>query len=483
MDRHLDPTRTRRATQKFAAWLAAGTIAMGLGAAAVSGTAVAYADTGSSGAAHSSSDGSNSTARKHDSTGRPAGRPASRAGDTVGAASTPTSRAPLSLVSDSTTASPAAKTKASATPKLPTPQAVFNDIARQIQYTLFNRAPTANPSRNAQSGEDKEITGAVNGVGNNGYDPTYKVTTQPKYGEVTLDPATGQYTYTARNDLITPGITDQFTVAVNNGTAAKLPGVLGQVQLLLHSVAVALGAAKPDTVEKTITVTVTGTGVYGNQQTNAKNWQEQDGDNTCVLLAVASVVGQLNGSLPTEQAMVTLAKATPSVVDPAAKMYLGTKAATGDAGLDIRDGAALLQHFGITGTISTFDGKARDGQSVAETKAAYGQGALTAVAAALAEGKAVMVDVDSDTIVKASSGQVSSTVVTETDHEIAVSGVDLANGLVYVNDGNLGKGSVGIPLTAFMSAWGADNFGLVIAHKAASAASLPAATLTVSIAA
>lgn len=467
----------RKAAEKFAAWLAAGTIAMGLGAAAVSGTAVAYADTGSSGSAsHSTSDASNSAATKRDSTGstrRTVGKLAPKAGAASSAATDSKSRASLSLVPDS----PAAKTKASATPKLPTPQAVLNDIARQIHYTFFNTAPTADPTQNEQSGENKEITGAINGVGNNGFDPTYKVATQPKYGELTLDPKTGQYTYIARDALIAPGITDQFTVTVNNGTAARLPGVLGQVQLLLHSVAVALGAAKPDTVEKTITVTVTGTGVYGDQQTNAKNWQEQDGDNTCVLLAVASVANQLNGTNLTEQDLVTLAKATTSVVNPPEKMYLGTKAATGDAGLDIRDGAALLQHFGITGTLTTFDGKAQNGQTVAETKAAYGQAALTALAVALAEGKGVMVDVDSTTIVDASSGQVSSTPVTETDHEIAVSGVDLVNGLVYVNDGNLTKGSVAIPTNAFMSAWGADNFGLIIAQKTATAAAFSAGSV------
>ncbi len=467
MNRHMGATHRRRAAQILAAWLAAGTIAIGLGAASVGATAVAYADTGSSGAASHSSTASNSPAIKHDSTAstrRAVGKPAPKP-------SSPTARPSLSVVSDS----PTAKTKAYATTRLPTPQAVLRDITRQIQYTFFNKTPTATPSQSAQTGDDKQIAGEINGSGNNGFNPTYAVTEQPKYGTVTLDQATGHYTYVARDGLIEPGITDTFTVAVDNGTAAKLPGLLGQVQLLVHSLALALGAAKPDTIEETITVTVTGTGVYGDQLTNAKNWQEQEGDNTCVLLAVASVANQLNGTTLTEQQLVTLAKATTSVADPPAKMYLGTKKDTGDAGLDVRDGVELLKHYGLTGTLTTFDGKARDGQTVAETKAAYGQNALTTMAVALAEGKAVMVDVDSDTIVKAAEGQVSSTPVTETDHEIAVSGVDLAKGLVYVNDGNLDKGSVAIPVSAFMSAWGADNFGLVIVGKAPAVAAALAA--------
>ncbi len=95
-----------------------------------------------------------------------------------------------------------------------------------------------------------------------------------------------------------------------------------------------------------------------------------------------------------------------------------------------------------------------------------------------------MVDVDADSIVKAANGQVSDTIATETNHMVVVTGVDIKAGLVYLNDGNLSKGSVGIPMKAFMDSWGgADNFGLVTAQKAVSEASLPAATVTLSIAA
>ncbi len=108
---------------------------------------------------------------------------------------------------------------------------------------------------------------------------------------------------------------------------------------------------------------------------------------------------------------------------------------------------------------------------------------MTALSAALAEGKAAMVDVDADSIVKAANGQVSDTIATETNHMVVVTGVDIKAGLFYLNDGNLSKGSVGIPIKAFMDSWGADNFGLVTAQKAVSDASLPAATVTLSIAA
>ncbi|QEN15114.1 hypothetical protein ACRDU6_22650 [Mycolicibacterium sp. ELW1] len=479
MDFNTGQTRRRRAAHKFAAWLAAATMAAGLGAAVVSGTAVAYADTGSSGSAsHASSGASNSPATKHDSTGssrRTAANLAPKTRPTSAAATTPTSRASLSLVPDTV----APKTKASAVPQLPTPEAV-------LRYTFFNRAPSAHPTQNTQTGDNKEITGAINGASNNGLGLTYKVTQQPKYGELSFDPNTGNYSYVARNDLITPGITDQFTVAVSNGGAAKLPGVLGQLQLALHSMAVALGAAKPDTVEKTITIAVTGTGQYGTPDANAKWYQDQQVDNSCVLVADAGIIGQLTGNVLTEQYMITLAKNTTSVSNPPRKMYLGTQAETKFAGLTITDGVALLKQFGIDGTYTTYKTAPRGGQSrkeAAEVKAADGNRALTALSAALAEGKAVMVDVDADSIVKAANGQVSDTIATETNHMVVVTGVDIKAGLVYLNDGNLSKGSVGIPIKAFMDSWGADNFGLVTAQKAVSDASLPAATVTLSIAA
>ncbi len=471
-------TRRRRAAHKFAAWLAAGTITAGLGAAMVGGTAVAYADTGSSGSAsHSGSEASNSTATKRDSTGssrRSVAKLAPKAGPASAAASEPTSRS-LSLVPDSS----AVKPKAAATPQRPTPQQI-------LQYTFFNRSPSVAPTQSAQSGENKEITGALNGTSNNGLGLTYKLTQNTKYGDLSFDQSTGQYTYVARQDLITPGITDQFTVAVSNGAGAKLPGVLGQLQLALHSMAVALGAAKPDTVEKTITIAVTGTGQYGTPDTNAKWYQDQQVDNSCVLVADAGIIGQLTGDLPTEQYMITLAKNTTSVSNPPRKMYLGTQAETKFAGLTIVDGVALLKQFGIDGTYTTYKTAPRGGQTrqkTAQVKAADGNRALTALSAALAAGKAAMVDVDADSIVKAANGQVSDTIATETNHMVVVTGVDIKAGLVYLNDGNLSKGSVGIPMKAFMDSWGADNFGLVTAQKAVSEASLPAATVTLSIAA
>jgi hypothetical protein len=469
MDQCTGQTRRRKAAQKFAAWLAAGTITVGLGAAMASGTAVAYADTGSPGTgAHSTSDSSNSTATKHDSASSPrraVGKATSRP-TAAGLATAPNSRPSLTLVPDTSTA---AKTKASATPQVPTPKSVLSDISRQINYIFFNKAPTADPSQDGQAGPKKQITGAVNGVSHNGFDATYTVTEQPKYGKVTLDPKTGEFAYVARDELVTPGITDQFTVRVSNGAAAKLPGLLGQLQFALHSIAVALGVAKPDTIEKDIVVKVTGTGIYGTQAAQKGFWLEQTIDNDCVLIADAAIIAQLGGPKLTEAEIVAVGKTTTSTVDPTKPMYVGTKADTGFLGLYNADDVALLKNYGINATYKSYVDDPEPGEAPNKATQVDGQRALSDVEAALAAGKAVAVVVDAGLIVNASGADVP-TPDPEANHWVVVTGVDIANGKVYLNDGNLPAGSTPVSMAGFMWSWQSSDFGVIVAENAAIAA-------------
>ncbi len=466
MDRSTGHTRRRRAAQKFAAWLAAGTITAGLGVAMVGGTAVAYADTGSS---HSTSDSSNVSAPKNDSASSPrkaVGKPAPKVRATrttttpsaSGLATAPSSKPSLSLVTTDTTP------KASATPRVPTLQSVLNDIGRQIDYTFFNKAPTANPTQGAQAGPNKQVDGDINGSGNNGFDPTYTVTEQPKYGTVTLDPKTGVYSYVARDELINPGITDEFTVTVNNGAAAKLPGLLGQLQLALHSMAVALGVAKPDTIEKDIVVKISGTGKYGTPADQAQYWLEQTIDNDCVLIADAAIIAQLGGPRFTEAEIVAIGKATPSVVDSTKPMYVGTKAETGSGGVYTGDGVALLKKYGLDATYRSYVDDPEPGEAPNKATQVDGQRALADVEAALAAGKAVAVVVDAGLIVNA-SGQNVETPAPEANHWVVVTGVDISTGKVYLNDGNLAAGSSAVSMAGFMWSWQSSDFGVIVASK------------------
>jgi hypothetical protein len=146
----------------------------------------------------------------------------------------------------------------------PTQGSFLDDISRQIAYIFFNRAPGASVDVGGQSTDSsRQITVNVYGQSNNGFGVSYSIKEQPAYGELTEGDEPGTYIYTADEKLRVPGISDHFTITVNNGTQAALPGLAGTIQRLLHSIAIAVGAAKPDTIDKEISVTVEGTGKYG----------------------------------------------------------------------------------------------------------------------------------------------------------------------------------------------------------------------------
>lgn len=357
----------------------------------------------------------------------------------------------------STTASALAARSASAQPA--GPQAFFEEIGKQIAYIFFNRAPSVDPDVGGQAGPDKQITVKVNGEGNNGYGVSYTVKDGPRYGTVVAGSTPGSFVYTANDALIQPGIVDHFTITVNNGTAAKLPGIAGMIQGMLHSFAIMVGAAKPDTFDKEIWVTVDGTGQYGNAAAAADYWVNQSYSN-CQLQAAASAVLQATKTLPTsttEQTWVDWAKTTDSVKTPGAKMYLDANI---EEGVATEDAVALInEHFNVTATYREYD----------KTQEA-GEEALRDLQAALAEGKATMV---------AYPVSIVWTAVTDfkptpkdsyfvADHAAVVTQVDLKNGLVYVNDSSMTNAnqSVGqakaLPIGVFMSGWQAAGYDLTI---------------------
>lgn len=82
----------------------------------------------------------------------------------------------------------------------------------------------------------------------------------------------------------------------------------------MHNFAIAIGIARPDSIDREITVTVPGTSQYGNRG-NSSHWVRQSYQN-CTLIATAMAVGQVTGYQPTEAEMVELAKTSDSVVAP-----------------------------------------------------------------------------------------------------------------------------------------------------------------------
>ncbi|WP_233211292.1 Ig-like domain-containing protein, partial [Mycobacterium sp. shizuoka-1] len=340
---------------------------------------------------------------------------------------------------------------------------MWNDLSRQLTYIFFNRTPTLSPAWYLPSGPGKTIRVDANGVANNGYAVTYGVSKQPTHGTVTYDNATGTYTYTPNSELVTPGITDRFTITVDNGSAADLPGALGMLQQALHTIAVRLGVAKPDIVEREIVVTVPGTGYYGDRG-NAVYWVKQSYSN-CTLMATAMAIGQVTGTKPTEETMVGLAKTTASVVYPGRRMYLDEDIANGVA---VKDAVQLMNtttDFGVTASTKRYGTYDEAGNRITGATAADAQIALSDLEAALAAGNATMVTINSN-IVWSTQPQYQSSATpnyTSGNHEAVVIAVDTAKGVVYFNDSGPGYGKdMAVPLGAFLNGWQSNDYELTI---------------------
>jgi beta-galactosidase len=90
-------------------------------------------------------------------------------------------------------------------------------IRREIQRTFFNTGPTItyNPALTTQ-GLDGVVTGNIGAVDADGNPLTYYVVQKPQFGTVTIDQATGNFTYTPVVDFDTLGGTDSFAVTVTS---------------------------------------------------------------------------------------------------------------------------------------------------------------------------------------------------------------------------------------------------------------------------
>ncbi len=288
---------------------------------------------------------------------------------------------------------------------------------------------------------------------------------QPTHGTVTFDAATGTYRYTPNAELVTPGITDRFTIRVDNGTAADLPGALGMLQQALHTIAVRLGVAKPDTVEREIVVTVPGTGYYGNRGGNDVYWVKQSYSN-CTLMATAMAIGQVTGTKPDEATMVDLAKTSASVVYPGRRMYLDEDIANGVA---VKDAVQLMNttdSFGVTASTKRYGVYDEAGNRISGATATDAQIALNDLAAALAAGNATMVTINTDSVWSTQPEyQTSATPnYTRANHEAVVIAVDLVGGTVYFNDSGPGYGKdMAVPIGgAFLNGWQSNDYELTI---------------------
>ncbi|MED5815641.1 Ig-like domain-containing protein [Mycolicibacterium sp. 050232] len=90
-----------------------------------------------------------------------------------------------------------------------------------VRRNAFNQAPVVSgPTTTVQTGQT--VTGNLGATDAEGDELTYTVTEQPKYGTVTIDQETGEFTYTPNDIDYDAAQTDTFVVSVTDGDKINL---------------------------------------------------------------------------------------------------------------------------------------------------------------------------------------------------------------------------------------------------------------------
>ena len=94
-----------------------------------------------------------------------------------------------------------------------------------IRYTLFNKAPIANPVQLSVNSQTRVVTGELRASDPDGGAVTYSVTRAPVNGTVDITQS-GAYTFTPNTELADNGGTDEFRVTIADANVYRLAGVL-----------------------------------------------------------------------------------------------------------------------------------------------------------------------------------------------------------------------------------------------------------------
>jgi hypothetical protein len=205
-------------------------------------------------------------------------------------------------------------------------------------------------------------------------------------------------------------------------------------------------------------------GIHGDPLTNAQYWYRQErGCPTCVLMSVASVVGQLSPThaMPTQREIIDLAKTTDSDAKPGFKIF--EPGGTGTHwGTYYIDAVNLLETYGIDAVQSEFTRNQTDA-------------ALQYLTSALDERAGVIVSIRPDTladsVLRLRRGEDISSLKPAVGggyHAIVVTGFDENERIVFVNDSDTDNGAgLMLPLDAFLRAWQASRYSSVVARPRA----------------
>jgi uncharacterized protein YvpB len=194
--------------------------------------------------------------------------------------------------------------------------------------------------------------------------------------------------------------------------------------------------------------------VDGNPSEAANYYVAQTQPEDCVEMSSADLIEQVTGHDVSEQQITSQAASMTSDHDTDAngnpsQLYIASQ------GTDFRDAPELLASYGVQSTYSDdTTGSGNNVDSLAQT---------------LASGQHVMVAVDAEKIWDA-IGVENAADPGHADHAVVVTGVDLANGVVYINDsGNSDTNADGspagadeaVPISVFEQAWGTSGHAMV----------------------
>lgn len=190
-------------------WLGTGAVALGIGAALTTGTAVASADAGDTGGTKSSSQSSGASA------GPTAKRTAPRSVATARTHRTPSPKA--DVIEDAATG----LTSSAARVSTASASAGFNPFAaleKTFRKSFLNTAPTIAGSSGPTGNGDGTYTGQVIGTDVDDDPLTYSIGIAPKRGTASVD-ADGNYTYVPDAELAVEGGTVAFYVHAEEANA------------------------------------------------------------------------------------------------------------------------------------------------------------------------------------------------------------------------------------------------------------------------
>ena len=189
--------------------------------------------------------------------------------------------------------------------------------------------------------------------------------------------------------------------------------------------------------------------MYGDPTAAAEYWQLQNYDN-CALMAVADVVGQLNGEPVSEREIINVATNTASEAHPGS-IYIKPADLTdpnSGQGTDSRDIVVLLKQYGITAVTTN--------EEVSDEPDSIPTG-MQALAGYLADGHKVIAGVNAETIWNVAGDR------TYADHAVVVTGIDTTDGVVHLNDSGIEDGrDEQVSIETFAAAWATSDNTMIV---------------------